>query len=278
MKRCSLLPLVLALSILAGERPQRIVSLSPNITELLYGVGAFSQVVGISDFCSYPPEVKKLPIVGAWQNIDFEKLTILHPDLVMLDDAQSPSLGDRLQQLGFKRKVIVVNTISDVYQAMMVVGQATGHEEGAGRLIDTTRTGLQHISQKTSGLDKPKVLLVVDRTPGTLRELNVADETTYLGELVAIAGGRVVAPRFPYGYGKLSKEDLVVLNPDIILDFIHGTKVGNPMDAWREMPELRAVRDRRVKGVNEDYVPHPSQRIVQTAELFARLIHPEVKW
>ena len=77
-----------------------------------------------------------------------------------------------------------------------------------------------------------------------------------------------------------NKEDLLAINPDIILDFIHGVKsrfAGDPMEAWGEMPELKAVRMRRVHGVNEDFVPHASQRIVQTGELFARLIHPEVK-
>jgi len=98
--------------------------------------------------------------------------------------------------------------------------------------------------------------------------------------LVAIGGGWIGAPKARNGYGKLSKEDLLAINPDIILDFIHGSEsrfAGNPVEAWKEMPELKAVRKGDVHGVNEDYVPHASQRIVHTAELFARLIHPEVK-
>jgi ABC-type Fe3+-hydroxamate transport system substrate-binding protein len=82
------------------------------------------------------------------------------------------------------------------------------------------------------------------------------------------------------GYAKLSKEDLLAAGPDVILDFTHGAVgrfAGDPMEAWKEMPELRAVRTHRVSAVNEDYVPHASQRMVQTAELFARLIHPEAK-
>ena len=93
-------------------------------------------------------------------------------------------------------------------------------------------------------------------------------------------GGRIAGPKAQTGYGKLSKEDLLAINPDIILDFIHGSGsrfAGNPIEAWKEMPELKAVRTKQVHGVNEDYVPHASQRMVQTAELFIRLIHPEVK-
>jgi ABC-type Fe3+-hydroxamate transport system substrate-binding protein len=125
-----------------------------------------------------------------------------------------------------------------------------------------------------------RVILIVNRIPGTLRDLYTATETSFLAELVAIAGGRVAAPKAPNGYGKLSKEDLLAINPDIILDFIHGSAgrfAGDPIEAWRDMPELKAVRTGRVYGVNEDFVPHASQRIVETAQLFARLIHPDVK-
>ena len=113
-----------------------------------------------------------------------------------------------------------------------------------------------------------------------MRDLYTATDGGFLGELVELAGGQIALPPAKRGYGKLSKEDLLAANPDVILDFIHGVKsrfAGDPMEAWREMPELKAVRARRVHGVNEDYVPHASQRVVPTAELFARLIHPEAK-
>jgi ABC-type Fe3+-hydroxamate transport system substrate-binding protein len=87
-------------------------------------------------------------------------------------------------------------------------------------------------------------------------------------------------PAVASGYTKLRKEDLLAADPDIILDFIQGPKsrfAGDPIEAWQEMPELKAVRAHRVYGVNEDFVPHASQRMVQTAELFARLIHPEIQ-
>ena len=123
-------------------------------------------------------------------------------------------------------------------------------------------------------------MLIVDRLPGTLRDLYTATDGSFLAELVGIAGGYIAAPPVEHGYKKLVKEDLLAVNPEIILDFIQGPKsrfAGDPLDAWREMPELKSVRTRRVYGVNEDFVPHASQRIVQTAELFAKLIHPEAK-
>jgi ABC-type Fe3+-hydroxamate transport system substrate-binding protein len=122
--------------------------------------------------------------------------------------------------------------------------------------------------------------VIVNRTPGTLRDLSTATDGSFLADLVGIAGGRIAVPRVDRGYARLSKEDLLAANPDIILDFVHGPSsslAGDPLDAWRELPELKAVRDHRVRGVSADYVPHASQRIVQTAELFAKLIHPELR-
>jgi len=264
----------------AADVPHRIVSLSPNLTELLYGIGAFNQVAGISDYCTYPPEVSKLPSVGGWHTPNLERLTALDPDLVIVDDGQAPYVQNKFRELGLRVLVAADHNIADVYTAMRTLGYTTGHEQGAAWLIANTRAGLLRVSRKTDALPKPKVVVVVDRTPGTLRDLTIAAQGSFLAELVAIAGGRIAAPPFQRGYEKLNKEDLLAMDPDVILDFIHGVKsrfAGGPMEAWREMPELKAVRTHRVEAVMEDFVPHATQRMVQTAELFARLIHPEAK-
>ena len=279
MRRAILLALCVALAA-AGDPPRRIVSLSPNVTEILYGIGAFAEVAGVTDYCTYPPGVAKLPSVGGWQNPDLEKLLALRPDLVVVDDAEAALIQDKLRDLGFRLLVVPNRSIADVYRTMRDLGRATGREAGAEKLIAATRESLARISRRTAALPRLSVVLIVDRTPGTLRELYTATGGSYLAELVEIAGGRIAVPAVPAGYGKLSKEDLLALNPDVILDFIHGTDsrfARDALAAWQEMPELKAVRAHRVYGVNEDYVPHNSQRIVDTAALFARLIHPEAK-
>jgi iron complex transport system substrate-binding protein len=260
--------------------PRRIVSLSPNLGEILYGVGAFDQLVGISRYASYPPAVTKLPTVGGWQDPDFEKLMALRPDLVLVDKPQAAFVEDKCKQLGLQTLVLADENVADVYAAITAIGQATGHQAEAAKLLQATREGLARVSRKTASLPKPRVVLIVDRTPGILRDLYTATEGGYLAELIAIAGGHVVTTPDKRGYAKLSKEDLLAINPDVVLDFIHGAKgrfSGDPLEAWKEMPELKAVRTHQVRSVDEDYVPHASQRIVQTAELFARLIHPEAQ-
>lgn len=276
--RAFVLALSLALCALCADVPKRIVSLSPDLTEVLYGVGALPRVVGVSDFDTYPPEVAKLPHLGPLQSPNLETLTALHPDLVVVNSAQAPFLEDTLKQLGLRILKVSNSTLGEVYSSMLAIGHATGNDGQAVKLVAATRESLDRVARKTARLPKPRVVLIIDRTPGTLRDLYTATEGSYLSELIEIAGGHLVVQPAKTGYAKLSKEDLLALNPDIILDFIQGPKsrfAGDPLDAWREMPELKAVRTRRVHEVNEDYVPHASQRIVQTAELFARLIHPE---
>ncbi len=281
MKHRLLFLAVSALALCAQSR-QRIVSLSPNLTEVVYGVGAFDQLVGVSEYSSYPPRVSQLPTVGGWRDPSYEKLLALRPDLVLLDEGQALFVGDKCKELGLKIMVAADQHIADIYAAIAAIGHATGHDAEAAKLTQTTRESLASITRRTASLPRLKVVLIVERTPGTLRDLYAATDATFLAELVEIAGGRAMAPagNAKRGYTKLSKEDLFAIDPDIILDFIHGAQsrfAGDPMEAWSEIPELKAVRTRRVRGVNEDYVPHASQRIVETAELFARLIHPEAK-
>lgn len=276
---CALIVL-LASCLAAADYPQRIVSLSPDLTEMVYGVGAFSRVVGVSNYDTYPPEVAKIPHLGQLHNPSLEKLAAARPDLVIINNAQAPFLEDTLKELGLRVLKTSNRSVEEVYAAMIAIGHATGNDREAAKLVADTREGLDRVRRKTASIPKPRVLMIVNRTPGTLRDLSSATDGSYLADLVEVAGGRMAISRVSSGYARLSKEDLLAANPDTILDFVHGPKsnlAGDPLDAWRELPELKAVREHRVLGVNADYVPHASQRIVQTAELFLRLIHPELR-
>jgi len=282
--RRSVLAALLAVAASTGAwsagAPQRIVSLSPDLTEILYGVGAFPSVVGVSNYDTYPPETAKLPHLGDLHSPSLEKLLALRPDLVVVSSAQAPFIEGTLEQLGLNVMKTYNRNVDEVYSAMLAIGRATGREREAAALAAVTREGLDRVAHKTAGLPKPRVLLIVDRIPGTLRDLYTATAGSYLAQMVELAGGRMAVPPADIGYAKLSKEDLLAANPDVILDFLQGPQgrfASNPLEAWNEMPELKAVRTHRVCSVNEDYVPHASQRMVQTAELFARLIHPEIR-
>ena len=280
MRAAFLIGLVCASSALAAHPPQRIVSLSPDLTEILYGLGVLGRVVGVSNYDTWPPEATRIERLGQLYSPNYEKLTALRPDLVVINNAEVPFLETTLQDLGLKVLQTSNRSIDEIFASIIAIGHAMGQDREAAQLVAATRKGLDRVAARTAGLPKPRVVMIVNRTPGTLRDLSAATDGSYLAELVGIAGGRIPLARAASGYSRFQKEDLLAADPDIILDFVHGPRSrlsGDAIEAWRELPELKAVRTGRVVEVNEDYVPHASQRIVQTAELFVRLIHQEIR-
>ena len=214
--------------------------MSPNATEILYGLGVIDRVVAVSDYDVWPPEVKKLPRIGGWSTPSLERVLAFRPDLVLLSDAQAQLVGPQLRELGLNVVPVPTHTLNDAYSAIRIAGRATGRDSEATKLEAATRAGIARVLNRTRSLPHPTVLCVVDRTPGTLRDVYAAD---------------------------------------IIIDMMQGPpgRLGeDPQAVWRDFPELAAVRNRRIVSVHEDYVLHASQMVVKTAVLFARIFHPEI--
>ena len=262
----------------AATYPQRIISTSPSVTEILYGVGAFDRVVAVSEYCTYPPAVKTLPRVGKWADSNLEEIVTLRPDLVILSAAQAPFLEDHLRDLRIHFLHVPDRTLDDVFAAIELIGNATGHAAQARELSARVHTRLDIVRARTRNLPRRRVLLIVDRTPGTLHDLYAVTKGGFLADLIEIAGGDCVAAPAKIGYGKISEEAVVDLKPQIIIDFVHGTssRLGeNARAVWGDLPEVEAVRNGQVYPVNNEFLPHPSQFVADTAELFAGIIHPE---
>lgn len=261
-----------------AQPPQRIVSISPNVTEILYGVGAWSQVVAVSQYCTYPDDVKNKPRVSGWDKTNLEQLTALKPDLVIGVDAQAPFLEDKLNSLGIGALFVKTQTLADVYGSIGDIGRSTGHEKEAAELLTKTQGEVEAVRKAVADRQHYKVLCVVDRVPGTIRELYTATRGSYLDELITVAGGESIAPPAEKGWGKITKEAAVVLNPEVIIDMIQASKGDfgeDPIAVWRELSEVRAVKDKRIYPLTDSMVIHPSQFVGHTAQVFARVIHPE---
>lgn len=259
--------------------PRRIISLSPNVTDILEGVGAFDRVIAVSSYCSYPPEVASLPRVGGWQNSSLEEVTSLGPDLVVMAEVQAPFVDSRLQALGIETLVVPSQSLEDVFTAIDAIGRGVSRQRQARSLQSEVQAVLDRVARQTRGLPKRSVLCVVDRVPGTLRGLYTAAQGSYLTRLIEIAGGRSIAPPATYNYGRISKEAVVTLNPEVVIDMVQGAQgafAEDPIGIWSVLNEIRAVRRRRVHPVREMSVLHASQFVAKTAELFSKLIHPEV--
>ncbi len=262
----------------SNPQTQRIVSISPNVTEILYGVGAWSQVVAVSQYCSYPDDVKNKPRVSGWDKTNLEQLTSLKPDLVIGVDAQAPFLQDKLNGLGIRSLFLNTQTLADVYNSIREIGRVTGHEKESAELLTRTQGEVEAIRKVMVGRQPTKVLCVVDRLPGTIREMYTATRGSYLDEIITIAGGESIAPTAEHGWGKITKEAAVSLNPEVIIDMIQvpqGSFAEDPIAVWRELSEVNAVKNKRIYPISDPLVIHPSQFVGHTAQVFARAIHPE---
>lgn len=259
--------------------PQRIISLSPSTTEVLWGVGAFPRVVAVSDYDDFPPEVKNLPKIGGWSNTNLEQVATLKPDLVVMTESQAPLIKDKLDALSLSTLVVPSYTVADALASITQIGAAVGEEDAARKLLEETRGKLDAVRAATQNLKRPRVLCIVDRVPGTLRGLYAASEGSFFVELIEIAGGESIAPHAAGGFGQIGKEAIVTLDPDIIIDMAQSSNdsqlAEDPKEVWNELAQVKAVRTGRVYALRDTSVLHPSQRIGDTARKFAELLHPE---
>ncbi len=259
-------------------RPQRIVSLSPSVTEILYGIGAWPQVIAVSQYCTYPDDVKNKPRVNGWDKTNLEQVMALKPDFVIGVDAQEPFLRDKLNGLGVRSLFVKSQSLADILASFGEIGRASGHETEATDLSAKTQGEIDAVRMAVADRPRPRVLCVVDRVPGTIRDLYTATRGSYLDELISIAGGESIAPQAEHGYGKITKEAVLTLNPEVIIDMVQGSK-GNfgedPVAVWSELGEISAVRERRIYSMTDPSVIHPSQFVGHTAQVFARALHPE---
>lgn len=280
-----MLSLLVVLAAGLSGPPERIVSLSPSVTEILHAVGAFERVVAVSRYCEYPDGVRDLPRVGGWTDTNFEQVLGLAPDLVIFTDAQAPFLEGRLQALGVRTLSVGSQSLDDIFQAVEAIGGVVGHGAEAKRVAAEMRAELQAIADATAGRPRPSVLVVVDRLPGTLRDLYVATGKSYLTSLVEIAGGDPITPEAQHNYTSLGTEALLSLNPEVVFDMVQalispvatsGTTAlaEDPMAVWKTVP-IRAVLNGRVFSITDKRLVHPSQFAVITAREMAKRLHPD---
>src|SRR6185295_4036428 len=144
-------------------RPQRIVSLSPSVTEILDGIGAWRQVIAVSQFCTYPDDVKNKPRVNGWDKTNLEQVMALKPDFVIGVDAQEPFLRDKLTGLGVRSLFVKSQTLADIMASVEEIGRGTGHEQEATNLVVKTQAEIEAVRKAVGDRPHPRVLCVVDR-------------------------------------------------------------------------------------------------------------------
>ena len=262
--------------------PSRIVSTSPSITETLFALGLGDRVVGVSQYCRFPPEVQNLPKVGTFLQPDAERIVALRPDLVVVHSVAG-DLANRLSTMHVRVATVDVGTMASLFEAMRQIADAVGVPARGEALVADIQLKLDHVAHAAVAGPRPSVLFIIGRRPGTLADLVAAGPHTYLDALIAIAGGRNVlaADRLPE-YPHISMESVLRLDPDVIVDTVDmGDTAAERLARqavnerlWAAYGGLRAVKSRRLYADTTDALVVPGPRVVDAAEWIAALIRP----
>ena len=262
----------------------RIVSMAPSITETLYALELDDRVVGVTRYCLYPPEATQKPEVGGYHNPNFEAVVALRPDLVVLLTGDRRSLS-AFEKLGLNTLVVCHNNVEGILASFTEVGRICTAQQKARDIVAGIEARLQRVGRKTAGLQRPRVLVVIQRTAdgGRLEHVCVAGSDGFFDKMIALAGGENAYPPSAARFPRVSAEGILWVNPQVILDMTTGLARGNhgsqpPLAAWRQLAEVEAVKTGRVHALKADYVYVPGPRFVLLVEELARLIHPEVDW
>lgn len=263
----------------SDNKPQRIVSLSPNLTQVIYALGYIDQLVGVTIYDEYPIEVIELPKVGGWINPNYEAILALKPDIVVLMKDQDISFGHKLRNLGLNTFIAKSNdSIDDIIQAITDLGEILGNKEEAQKLTNNIQTKLNQIKEQTLNSKKKRVLLVVGRNPGTLEDIYVIGRNNYIDELITLAGGDNVVKNQRNAL-KITKEAIFSFNPDVIIEINHQKldREDEILDIWNSLNTVNAVKNNQVYVLSSQVLLHPSQRIVDGAQTLTDILHPEIK-
>lgn len=255
------------------ESPRRIVSLAPSVTETLFALGLDRRIVGVTDFCTVPPEAKTKPRVGgAIPNL--EAIAALRPDIAIgIVTAQSSALAKRLERLKIPILFVQSRTLSDVYDSFERMGRATGAVKEAADLRRAMEKGLASLRSRTASLRQRKVLYLVNLDP----PLAVGGES-YLNDLLSAAGGVNITGDLAGAYPRISDESIVARDPEVILISTEEAEApaGIRESIRKRWPVVRAVKDGAIYSVNRDLANRPGPRMADAAAMIARRIHPEI--
>ena len=258
----------------------RIVSTSPSITETLFALGLGSQVVGVSNYCRFPPEANALPKIGTFLRPDAELIARLAPTLVVVHAGPS-NTAQQLSKLRIPFVTVERGTLSGVFSTINAIGKAAGASERATALISTLEARLGRIRVSVAGRPSQKVLIIMGRRVGTLTDLIAVGPGSYLHDLVGIAGGVNVLANSGFEYPRISLESVIRLDPDVIIDA--GDMGDTPEDRerrrmttealWAAQTTVRAARTGRIHAVTSDIFVVPGPRVVEAADTMARWLH-----
>ena len=262
-----------------GGYPQRIISLVPAVTEMLFAIGGDDRVVAVSSFDHYPPAVELKPRVGALVDPDFERIIALRPDLVVVYGTQS-DLIQRLQRLQIPIFSYENTDIAELTKTIATLGERIGRVREAASEVDRITRGIDEVTSLVAGAPRPKTALLFGRDLGTLRGIFASGGVGFMHDVLIAAGADDVFADVTRQSLQVSTETLLARAPETIVEaYPKGdwtpALIASETLVWRGLPTLPAVRNGRVYILADDALVVPGPRIVTAVRLMAHALHPD---
>jgi iron complex transport system substrate-binding protein len=262
-------------------RAERIVSLVPAVTEMLYAFGAGARVVAVSSYDTFPPDVKQLPTVGALLDPNVERILALKPDLVVVygsqDDLKRQLTRARIKFFDYRHA-----GLADITSTIRSLGTQTGDGPAAETLATAIERGLDDIRARVKGRPRPRTLLVFGRERLALRGIYASGGMGFLHDMLETAGGANVFAGVKLQAVQASTEQIIAARPDVIVE-VRATNSAFPsgqrdaeLNVWKMLASVPAVRSGRVHFLFDDRIVIPGPRVVDGTLAIARAIHADV--
>ena len=255
--------------------PERIISVAPSVTEILFALGLGEKVVGVTDYCNYPPEAQEIESIGGYTTPDEEKILALNPDLVIITHGTPIDVINSLDGLGLTVFCLQTTGLDDLLHDIRTVGEITNNEVEAQALTSELAARIQAVTSQTEGLEeRPRVFYIIWNDP-----IWTVGSETFEDELIEKAGGVNICQNST-GYMTISIEEVVARNPEVIIAPTSHGPGREYIYEWATnttaLNTTDARENNRVYKIDGDLVQRPGPRLVKGLEWFAYFIHPEI--
>jgi len=262
----------------AQTPPRRIISLVPNVTEILFAIGAGPQLVAVSTYDVEPPEVRSLPTVGALVDPDTEKIISLRPDLVITYGSQT-DLQEQLKRASIPFFDYRHGGLDHIMVTMRALGARTGHADQAETAARGLQASIDAVKARVAGKTRPRTLLVFGREPGSLRNIYASAGRGFLHDMLVVAGGEDVLNDIDKESAQINTETILTRKPDVILELNAANQLNDAdlkavVDPWMTLSSVPAVRNKRVIVLNGPGLTVPGPRVIDGIEKMAKALHP----
>jgi iron complex transport system substrate-binding protein len=256
-----------------SNAPKKIISLAPNITEILFALELDEEILAVTDFCDYPNAALTKPKIGGFVNPSIEMIISLNPDLVIATrDGNRRETIQRLNDLGLSVYVINPKGFDGVMKTIQNIGEVVGRQDEERKIVTALRTKRENILALTQSLPKPRIFFQVGEAP-----IITVGRETLANDLIRLAGGRSISENETINYPHYSIETIMFKAPEVIIISSMESKRDylNLVKKWQNWKNIPAVKMNAIYVVDSNLVDRPSSRIGEGLETIVRMIHPE---